>query len=854
MPNPRSFVPNGLARAAVRFKPASFAGTFVALLMASMIISACGFLAESGVRASVPPERYAEAPVVATADQKAHLITGKGEDRADEGVMLPGTARLDAGPAVRAARAVDGVARAVPDVTFALRHGDTTLTAHGWGSHAFTGARLTSGSAPRTADEAVVDAATAERLRARPGDRIALTTPHGDRKVRVSGIAAAKGSGSGAGQGPAVWFTDRRAMALAGHPGKADALAVLPERGASAGAVARALKDDKAFDKATASSGASVRTGDGRGEAEGSDVGYAKEALEGLGFSFGGIAALTAVFTASGTVALSVAQRRREFALLRAIGATPRQIRRSIATEALFVAPLAGLLGCLPGLALARWWFGELRSRGAVPEGVELHTSAIPVWSAAGTVVGTALLAGYMAARRPSKIKPGQALAESAVERFRPGVVRTLLGVAALVGGLLLARLAATEGGEDAANLALGVVMCLMLAVALLGQYLAKACSWLLGLPLRAGSASTELAAANSWAHARRLASAVTPVVLAMAFCSTLVFLQTSQDRETEVQQRAGMRADHIVSGGDTGLPTTAAARAAEAPGVSEAVGVLRTQVLVKVRSGGEPLLQSAETQGVGGTGRALARVQDLDVREGSLDGLRAGTVALDRLLAKGAGAHPGDRVRLTLPDGTETRPRLAAVYARGTGLPAVTLPRATLASHADSEYDSEVLVREAPGADGAEVARSLAPLGDVADRDSYAQALDRDRAVNAWGNMTMAAVLAGFAAVAAANTLVMTIAERRRELGTLRLIGSTRRQVLRMVHWEAVLVAISGIGLGTAISLATLVPMIDGLFDADPYVPPALYAAFAGSVLALALLSTTLPARNALRAVARTR
>ncbi|GAA2089223.1 ABC transporter permease [Streptomyces albiaxialis] len=845
-PTRRSFVPNGLARAAVRFKPASFAGTFVALLMAAMIISACGYLAETGLRASAPPERYAQAPVVVTADQYAHLITGKGEDRSDAGDLLPGTARLDAAATVRAARAVDGVARAVPDVTFRLRHGGTGLTAHGWGSHAFTGARITDGSAPRTAGDAVLDAATAERLRAAPGDRIALTTPHGERKVRVSGVAAGRGSGA---EGPAVWFTDRQAMALAGHPGKADALAVLPARGTPAADVARALKDDKAFGKATATTGASVRTGDGRGEAEGSDIGYAKETLEALGFSFGGIAALTAVFTASGTVALSVAQRRREFALLRAIGATPRQIRRSLATEALFVAPLAGLLGCLPGLALARWWFGELRSRGAVPGTLELRTTMTPVWISAGTVVVTALLAGYLAARRPSKIRPGQALAESAVERFRPGVVRTVLGAGALVGGVLLARLAATEGGEDAANLALGVVMCLMLAVALLGQYLAKACSWLLGLPLRAGSASSELAAANSWAHARRLASAVTPVVLAMAFCSTLVFLQTSQDRQTEIQQREGMRADHIVSGGDTGLPTTAAARAAAAPGVSEAVGILRTQVLVKVRSGGETLLQSAETQGVGAPGRDLARVQDLDVREGSLDGLRAGTVALDRLLAEGADARPGDRVSIRLPDGTRARPKIAAVYARGTGLPAVTLPRAALEGHVTSAYDTEVLVREARGADGAAVARSLSALGEVADRESYAQAQDRDRAVNAWGNRTMAAVLAGFAAVAAANTLVMTIAERRRELGTLRLIGSTRRQVLRMVHWEAVVVALSGIGLGTGIALVTLVPMIDGLFGAAPYIPPALYAAFAGSILALALLATTLPARNALRA-----
>ena len=91
------------------------------------------------------------------------------------------------------------------------------------------------------------------------------------------------------------------------------------------------------------------------------------------------------------------------------------------------------------------------------------------------------------------------------------------------------------------------------------------------------------------------------------------------------------------------------------------------------------------------------------------------------------------------------------------------------------------------------------------------AAADDRDRELNAWANTTMAAVLGGFAAVAAANTLVMTVLDRRRELGTLRLIGSTRRQVLRMMRWEALLVALAGIALGTAIALATLVPMMRG-------------------------------------------
>ncbi|CAM5415722.1 hypothetical protein SANTM175S_08775 [Streptomyces antimycoticus] len=111
-----------------------------------------------------------------------------------------------------------------------------------------------------------------------------------------------------------------------------------------------------------------------------------------------------------------------------------------------------------------------------------------------------------------------------------------------------------------------------------------------------------------------------------------------------------------------------------------------------------------------------------------------------------------------------------------------------------------------------------------------------------------MAAVLGGFAAVAAVNTLVMTVLDRRRELGTLRLIGTTRRQVLGMVRWEALLVATAGIALGTAIALATLVPMMRGLTGEDPDVLLLTYAGFAGAAVALGLAATALPARAALR------
>ncbi|MFG2929019.1 ABC transporter permease [Streptomyces achromogenes] len=826
----RSLAPNGLARAAVRFKPASFAGTFVALMMASLIVSACGILLETGVRASVPPTRYAKAPVVAAADQYARLVTGSGDSRSEEATPLPDTARVDAALAGRAAR-VPGVRAAVADFTFPVRRGDRAFTGHGWGSHAFTGAALRSGVAPR-AGEVVLDAVAARAARAGVGDTVVLETAAGRAAFRVSGLAQA-GDGDLAG-GPVGWFADARSPALAGHPGKADAIAVLADGGTDTDALAARVRT------ALAGSGARVHTGDDRGAVENHGLGYAKETLTGLGGSFGGIAAMVAVFTAAGTVALSVAQRAREFALLRAIGATPRQIRRAVAAEGLLVAPLAGLAGCLPGIGLAHWWFGQLRDRGAIPEPVRLHVSWIPLVVAVGAGLLTALAAGWAAGRRPARIKPGQALTEASVERRRPGVIRTALGLGALAGGGFLTAVAARSAGEDAANAALGVVMLFMLAVALLGPLVARLCAAVSGLLLGGLGAAASLAAANSRANARRLASAITPIVLAMAFASTLTFLHTSESHVAARQLSAGITADHVVTH-PAGLPAGSVERAARAPGVQAAVGLLDTQVLVPVGSGGARWLQDAAAQGVSGSGAQLAEVQDLDVRDGGLDRIGRGRIAIDTTLATSAGVTVGDRLPLYLPDGTRARPEVVAVYGRGLGLPAVTMDRASLAAHVSSGFDGTLLVR---GGD----ARHLAPLGQVADGSGYAVQRTAGRELNAWANYTMAAVLGGFAAVAAVNTLVMTVLDRRRELGVLRLVGATRRQVRNMLRWEGLLVAGAGVALGTAIAAATLIPMTRGLTGEDPYVPPLVYAAFAGGAVGLGVLAVTLPARAVLR------
>jgi putative ABC transport system permease protein len=817
---------NGLARASVRFRPASFAGTFVALMFASMVVTACGLLLQAGVTASIGPARYAAAPVVVAADQYATVVTGRGEDKEQESAPLPDGARVDVSLAQLIA-ARPGVAAAVPDVEFPVQTRDQTLPGRNWSGARLT-SRLAEGSGP-DAGQVVVAAGTA---RTHVGDQVALTTPRGTRTYRVAGIAA--------GGGPGVWFAADDAGVLSGHPGKADAIAVFARPGVDAGELARQVR-------AAVGGPAKVYTGAGRGAVEHPELTDARELLSGLGGSFGGIATAVAIFVVLGTVALAVGQRTREIALLRAVGATPRQIRRTIATEAMIVAPIAGGVGVLPGMALAVWWFDQLKDRGALPAGLHLTIGWIPPLCAIGAGLLAALAGGWAAARRPAKARPSQALGEAAVERVRPGIIRTLLGVGAVAGGVVLAQVAARSAGDQAAESALGVVMLFMIAVAFLSPLIARAAAGLLGLPLRLAGAPGHLAAANTRAGARRLASAVTPIVLVVTFAGTMLFTQSTMRHAAVAEARDGVVADHVITSAGPGIPDETVRRAGAVPGVQAAIGVVRTGVLYH---GTDPLAE-ASAIGVSGDPAALPTVLDLGVERGDVRALRPGTVALDAMVAAAAHVTVGRPIGLWLGDGTKIRATVVATYKRGLGVGQVLLPRDTVAGHVSAELDAQVLVHDGPGTDGKAVRAALRGLGPalaVTDRRGYAAQADKDADLNAWANNVMVAVLGGFAAIAAVNTLVMTVLDRRREVALLRLAGTSRRQVLSMMRWEALVVTAAGLLIGAAILVVTLSPFARGATGGPPYVPALTALVIAVGIVLGGLAATGLPARALLR------
>jgi putative ABC transport system permease protein len=250
--------------------------------------------------------------------------------------------------------------------------------------------------------------------------------------------------------------------------------------------------------------------------------------------------------------------------------------------------------------------------------------------------------------------------------------------------------------------------------------------------------------------------------------------------------------------------------------------------------------------QGIDGSGSTF----DLGVTSGSLADLRPGAVALDRLTAETVHAHVGGEFRAWYADGTPAVLRVVAVYSRGLGFAAVTLPAQMLAPHTPGLTSLAFVSADPSARPGlARVLDHVAPGASIVDRTGYQAALDKDLAQNAWANQVIVGVMLGYVAIAAVNTLAMAAMGRRRELATLRLSGTTRTQILRMVRAEQALLLAVGLVVGGAVAAATLLPMVRATTGtAAPYIPVTGWASVIGGTVLLGSLATLVPVRRLLR------
>ncbi|MFF9178610.1 FtsX-like permease family protein [Streptomyces sp. NPDC014793] len=822
----------------VRARKAGFLGAFLALMCAAALITACGTLLDTGLRGTIRTERYAAAPVVVSADQYVHRTTvkhKKGKTKVKHKAKpVAERAWLSADLGTTLAR-VPGVARVVPELTFIAQPltpaatGGRAAYGHAWESAALTPYRLTAGTAPKATGDLVIDHDLAARARLRPGDRLTVQSTRSPRDYRITGIATPSAPVR---HQTSLFFSSAEARRMAAHPGQVSAFGVLPAGGADPETVRQAVT------RALHGTTAQVSTGDARGPVEFLDAAAARTRLVSMGGAMGGTSLLVAVLVVVGTFALTVQQRHRELALLRAIAATPGQVRKLLGREALIIGAAAGTAGALLGLPLGGLLHSRFVALGAVPDTLQ-HTTSVfpPLAGLAATLLG-AWAAAQIASRRVARIRPAEALAEARAEHGRPAWGRIAAGLLFLTGGILLVAVLTALRTEPASTpVTFLAVVVLSTSVALLGPLLVKAAALLLAVPLRLTGHGGRLATANLRGNAARMASVVTPLTLLIGMTCTVLFVQSTLGGAARAQAREGVTADWVVAAQGPGVPGEAARLLrARHDTVTE---VVRTTVRVG--------LDKYPAQGV--TPAGLTRTWNPRVTAGSLADLAPGTVAVSRLAADQHHLKPGSSLKLTLGDGTPATLTVAAVYARGLGFGDLTFAHDLLARHMDNPLASSVLVattrtktqlvttlREFPG---------LEILSPAAADSLQAERQQANAEVN---YLAMGLVLA-FTAIAVVNTLAMSVAERVREFALLRLAGATRRQVLRMLRTEALAVLLLATALGSGISLAVLTAFSVGMTGrAAPAVTPLLYVAVVAVGALLALTASALPGRAALR------
>ena len=538
-----------LAILSARGRLGTFAGALIALFASAVLVMAGAMMLESALRTQPPVERYAAAAAVVTGQQ----IVG-----ADHDVPLGERARVSAALAARLA-AVSGVRAAIADVSAPARLDGRATVAHGWRSAALTPYVLSAGRATRRARRG------RHRVpRPRSARRLRLASTEAARTVTVVGVARPRHLVR---RQTAIFLTDAEAARLAGHPGTVDAIGVLAAPGFDASRLRAAAP------------GAVVLTGDARGRAEYPELQEARTKLIAVTASFGGLALFIAIFVVAGTMGLSIQQREREIALLRAVAATPGQIRRMIAWEATIIALVGSAAGVWPGIILGRALAHALVRHGIAPPTFSVTVDGLQIAAVIGGGVAAALLAVLGAGRRAARVPPTHALTEAAVQPRLLGPGRLIGGLIALAGAVPLFAVSATTRAPDtAAATSEMTALFLVVAAGCLGPIVARGAAAMLGPPLaRISPVGGFLASANLATATRRFSSASTPLVLTVAMSCTLLFSTTTQDHAVSQQRHAGLAGELAITSTGPGLPAATLADARATPGVRSAVALTPT-------------------------------------------------------------------------------------------------------------------------------------------------------------------------------------------------------------------------------------------------------------------------------------
>jgi putative ABC transport system permease protein len=658
--------------------------------------------------------------------------------------------------------------------------------------------RLAEGRAPEADDEVVVNRRAADEGDLAIGDRTTLLTPE-PVEVSIVGISTF-GDEDGLGGVTFTAFTLEGAMEhVTKNPDGVSSIAVRAEDGISQDELVTRV-GDVLPDGVEAVSGTSVATQNSDDINE-----LFLDMLTTFLTVFAGIALLVATFSIYNTFSIIVAQRTRTAALLRAIGASRRQVLVSVVIEAAVVGVLASLAGLAGGIAVAGLLKGLFDAAGfALPAGGIVVTGGAVLVSVVVGVVVT-LLAGVVPAIKASRVPPLAALRDVAVERTSPSAPRVVAG--AILAGVGIAITAATALADDPSLgiVGLGAVITLVGTV-VLGPVVARPVAGLLGAPLaRLRGLTGSLARQNAIRNPKRTAATASALMVGVGIVTLFTVFAASLKESTADTIDRSFAGDLVISSGPFGgsLSPQLAADVGDLPEVDSAVGIGRGFASIDDDTREMTVADPAD----------LDAAVDVDVTSGSLADLANDEIAISEATADANGWSLGDPVTVTFADGASADLTVGATYDVSDIVGGYVVPLETYAPHTNQPVDSTVVIDLADGTSLAEgkaaVERVAANYGDpdVEDREEFAATMSAGADMFLTIIYALLALAIIIALMGIANTLSLSIHERTRELGLLRAVGQTRGQLRSMVRWESVIVAtfgvVGGVGLGVFLGWA---------------------------------------------------
>lgn len=670
--------------------------------------------------------------------------------------------------------------------------------------------QLTAGSWPEKAGDITLDTSSAERGGYTVGDKVTLILPSGSAgsQSTFTLVGTAEFNGGGTAGATIVLFDTAEAQQI--FLDGADAftsVSLTAAEGVSQTELAEAAD-------AVTPDGFTAVTGDMVVKETQEQIGQFLEVISYFLITFAVIAIVVGAFIIFNTFSILVSQRVRESALLRALGASKKQVTRSVLIEAFLMALVGSTIGLTLGLGLSRLLAGLFRTFGLDIAGEVLTLTPFTV--VAGYIVGivVTMVAAFVPARRAAKVAPVAAMRDDLVVQEKSMGLRLVLGTVAMVIGTALSVVGLMGApGNDAIWIGVAAVIWVITTAVLapvVGHPVLVACRAVFG---RLFGTTGRLAGENALRNPRRTGATASALMIGLAVVSAVGVLASSLSATNDAVVDDEFTSDFLVQMPTfQGFPARYGNQMEDLDGVALVSRQQGTPVTVEVD--GKP-----DQTFLSGVDQAFLEVYDLTMIDGN-DQMSGHQAILQEGRAEDLGARPGDTIDVAFPGGETIALEVVGVSEDTPTTGGITVPLSVLRDAGLKRSDSSLSIMVEEGADRGAVKQDLEdvvkdlPILAVQDKEEFKELISGQ--VNQllyviYGLLALAVVIAVIGIV---NTLGLSVLERTREIGLLRAVGLSRRKLRRMITLESVAIALLGAVLGMVVGLVIGVVLRESLKD----------------------------------------